>query len=105
MSTEITQFENKYLATMAAIQNVAKQEKFYADKVKELKAELEVAMDQYEIKSIDNDFLKITRVAESTVKTIDLKALLADEPALYGELLEDYPKVTNRKAYLKFTVK
>jgi hypothetical protein len=27
------------------------------------------------------------------------------EPKLYAELLEDYPKVTNKKSYLTFKVK
>jgi hypothetical protein len=102
---EVQAFENKYLALMAEIATLHKQEKELAAKNKELKADLEKAMDEYNIKSIDNEFLKITRVEASSSTSIDLKALQKKEPALYGELLEDYPKVTNRKAYVKFTVK
>lgn len=90
---------------MKNIALLEKQVKDLQNKQKTLKADLEKAMDEYNIKSIDNEYLKITRVAESTSTSIDLKALQKKEPALYGELLEDYPKVTTRKAYVKITVK
>jgi len=105
MSNELTVFENKYMAVMANIALLEKQVKEITEKQKSLKAELEAAMDEYNIKSIDNEYLKITRVAESTSTSIDLKALQKKEQALYRELLEDYPKVTVRKAYVKITVK
>lgn len=105
MSNEVTQFENKYLAVMAEIASMAKQEKVLAEKNKKLKAVLEKAMEEHGVASIDNEFLKITRVAASSSTSLDIKKLQAVEPKLYGELLEDYPKVTNRKSYVKFTVK
>lgn len=105
MSNEVAQFENKFLPIMVQVATMEKHAKELTEKVKDMKAELEAAMDQHDIKSIDNDFLKITRVAESTSKSIDLKKLETVEPSLYGELLEDYPKVTNRKAHVKFKVK
>jgi len=103
--SNVTSFENKYLAVMAEIQALTKQEKEYAAKVKDLKVGLEKAMDEHNIKSIDNEFLKITRVAPSESTSIDLKAMKEKEPDLHEELLEDYPKVTKRKAYVRFTVK
>jgi len=105
MSNEVTVFENKYLGLMQSIALLDKQEKELAAKNKQMKAELEKAMNEYNIKSIDNEFLKITRVEESKSTSIDLKKLQKQEPALYGELLEDYPKVTVRKAHVKFAVK
>ncbi|MGD6964509.1 hypothetical protein ACQCVB_20100 [Fictibacillus phosphorivorans] len=105
MSTEVAKFENKYMQAMVHIAIMEKQSKEMADKVKVAKEELEAAMNEYNIKSIDNEFLKITRVEASSSTSIDLKKLLEKEPKLHGELLEDYPKVTNRKAHVKFTVK
>ena len=93
---------------MAVMENIAlleKQVKDLQDKQKALKAELEKAMDEYNIQSIDNEFVKITRVEASESKTIDLNKLQEKEPDLYNELLEDYPKITKRKAYVKITVK
>lgn len=105
MTTEVAKFENKYLAVMTAIAFHAQQEKELAAKTKQLKLDLENAMDEHGIKSIDNDLLKITRIEASSSTSIDLKELQKKEPKLYGELLEDYPKVTNRKASVRFTVK
>lgn len=105
MTNEIQVFENKYLAVMANIALLDKQVKEMQEQQKALKADLEKAMNEYEIKSIDNEYLKITRVEESTSTSIDLKALQKKEPALYGELLEDYPKVTVKKAHVRITVK
>lgn len=102
---ELIQFENKFLPTMIQVATMEKHAKELTEKVKTMKAELEAAMDQYDIKSIDNDFLKINRVEASSSTSIDMKKLQEKEPALYGELLQDYPKVTNKKAYLTFKVK
>jgi|SRR5690625_2118439 len=105
MTNELQAFENKYMTAMAELQRLTKAKKEMESLEKEIKAVLEKAMDKHNIKSIDNDYLKITRVEASSSTSIDLKALKEKEPALHGELLEDYPKVTNRRAYLKFTVK
>lgn len=105
MSNEVAVFENKYMAVMANIALLEKQVKEMQEQQKALKAKLEGAMDEHGIKSIDNEYLKITRVAASTFKSIDLKKLQEKEPKLYGELLEDYPKVSNRKAYVQIKVK
>lgn len=105
MSTEVKEFENKYLQTMIQISILEKQSKDLVEQAKKVKADLEIAMDQHDIKSIDNDYIKVTRVAGSTSESIDLKQLEAEEPKLYKELLKDYTKVTNRKAHVKISVK
>lgn len=105
MSNELKAFENKHLAIMVELQRLIKAKKEMEKVEKEIKAELEKAMDEHNIKSIDNEFIKITRVEAVSTFSIDLKALQTKEPALYGELLEDYPKVTHRKASVRFTVK
>lgn len=103
--TEMTPFENKYMQVMADIQALTKQEKELTQQTKDLKADLEKAMDEHNIKSIDNEFLKITRVGPSETTSIDIKKMKEKEPDLHEELLADYPKVTKRKAYVRFTVK
>lgn len=105
MSNEVKVFETKYMAVMANIALLEKQVKEMQEKQKALKADLESAMNEFGIKSIDNDYLKIIRVEESTSTSIDLKALQKKEPKLYGELLEDYPKTTVKKAHVRITVK
>lgn len=105
MSNEMTVFENQYLAQMANYALLETQIKDATAKKNELKAQLEDAMDQYDIKSIDNEYLKATRVAASSSTSIDLEVLAEKEPKLHGELLEDYPKTTNRKESIRITVK
>lgn len=102
---EVQVFEQQHMQVFQQLADITKQKKLIEDQEKKVKADLEKAMDAYGIKSIDNRFLKITRVNGSTSTSIDLKALEKEEPKLYAELLEDYPKVTNRKAYLTFKVK
>lgn len=102
---EVQVFEQQHMQVFQQLADITKQKKMIEDQEKKVKADLEKAMDAYGIKSIDNRFLKITRVNGSTSTSIDLKALEKEEPKLYAELLEDYPKVTNRKAYLTFKVK
>lgn len=103
--TQIQVFENQHMQVFQQLAQVTKTKKELEEQEKKFKEQLEKAMDEHGIKSIDNQYLKITRVAESSSKSIDLKALEKEEPKLYGELLEDYPKVTNKKAYLTFKVK
>lgn len=102
---EIQVFENQYMEVFKELSNVTKTKKELEEQEKKIKANLQKAMDAYDIKSIDNQYIKITRVNGSTSTSIDLKALEKEEPELYAELLEDYPKVTNRKPYLTFKVK
>lgn len=105
MSNEVQVFENKYLAQMQQLQQLVSQKKELEKIEKNIKKELEQAMDEHNIKSIDNEFLKITRVEASESVSIDLATMKKKEPDLYDDLLEDYPKVTKRKAYVRFTVK
>jgi len=103
--TELQVFENQHIQVFQQLSEITKTKKQLEDQEKNVKEQLEKAMDEHGIKSIDNQYLKITRVSASTSTSIDLKSLEKEEPKLYGELLEDYPKVTNKKAYLTFKVK
>lgn len=98
-------FEAHHVEAFQKLSEITKTKKNLENQEKQLKENLEKAMDEHGIKSIDNQFLKITRVGESKSKSIDLKALENEEPKLYGELMQDYPKETVRKAHVKFTVK
>lgn len=127
---ELQAFEQQNLQVFKDISQITAQRKALEKQEKDIKAQLEEAMLEHEIKSIDNEYIKITRVKASEtvsvdlkeleekeietfdelmedypVRTIDLKQLEAAEPELYGELVEDYPKVSSRKAHLRFEVK
>src|SRR5690625_270481 len=103
--TNITLFENKYLSKMQQLQTLVQQKKELDKVEKDIKKELEEAMDKHNIKSIDNEYLKITRVDASETTSINLREVQKKEPELYNDLLEDYPQVRKRKAYVRFMVK
>lgn len=104
---ELQVFEEKYLAVMKGLADATIQKKRLEEQEKNFKKQLEKVMDEYGIKSIDNQFLKIVRVAGSEGKqTIDLDKMQKEEPELFEELLADYPKTSGaRKASIRFDVK
>lgn len=102
---EIVAFNNQYLQAFQKLSEITKQKKQLEEDENSAKKILEKVMDEHNIKSIDNQFMKITRVNGSTSTSVDLKELEKKEPELYKELLEDYPKTTTKKAYLTFSVK
>lgn len=104
-NNEVQVFEQQHMQVFKQLADITKAKKQIEEQEKKVKADLEKAMDAYDIKSIDNQFLKITRVNGSTSTSVDLKAMEEKEPKLYAELLEDYPKVTTKKSYLTFKVK
>lgn len=127
---ELQKFEEQNLQVFKDISSLNTQIKELQAEEKAIKAQLEEAMQEHDIKSIDNDYIRITFVDESEtvkldlkemenkepetfeelmedypVKSIDLKRLEAAEPELHEELIADYPKVSKRKAHLRFKVK
>lgn len=100
-------FERQYLAVMQSLSNLTKQKKTLEEQEKQIKDRLEKVMDALGIKSVENDLLKITRVAASAGKqTVDLDKLQKEEPKLFDDLLADYPKTTGaKKAFVRFDVK
>lgn len=52
-----------------------------------------------------DDIITISYIKASKSTSIDLKQLELKEPILYNDLLNDYPKVTSRKASYKYTFK
>lgn len=102
---EVALFEQQYLAVFQQLQQIKVAKTTLEKQEKEAKEKLEKAMSEYGIKSIKNDYITISYVEGSTTEAIDLAALKEKEPELYEELLNDYKKVTSKKAYVKFLVK
>ena len=104
---EVALFDEQYLPAFKCLSELIKQKKDLEKQEKEIKKKLEAAMDEYAIRSVENEFIKITRVeANPGNPTVDLDAMKKEEPKLFGELCADYPKTSGKKkAYVKFTVK
>lgn len=66
-----------------------------------LKEKLLKAMQEFNIKSFQNDYIKLTYIAPTTRESIDSKALKANEP----EIAKKYLRVSEVKASVKVEVK
>ena len=105
MSYSIQEFESKYLQDFKQLRLLEEEKKKLDELSKEAKSKLLDAMLEAEIKSIDNDFIKIMVTNPSESVSIDLKEFQKKEPVAYAELLEDYPKITKRSESLRITLK
>ncbi|MFL2104165.1 siphovirus Gp157 family protein [Mycobacteroides abscessus] len=105
MENEMTQFEKNHLVYFQQLAGLTAQKKSLEKQEKEVKSQIQSSMEAYDIQSIDNEFIKITYVESKPSVSIDLAAVKKKEPSLHEDLLKDYPKVTERKPYLKFTVR
>lgn len=72
---------------------------------KEVKSELLEAMEKHGIKSIDNDYVKITYVGQSVTIGVDLKAMQLEDPKLYSKISKKFSKETVKKPYIRITTK
>ena len=57
------------------------------------------------IASVDNEYVKISHIPETESVSLDTKALRADNPELFSDLMDKYNKRTKKKAYVRITVK
>lgn len=105
MANELERFNERALSVMADIAAFAKQKSDIEAKDKALRDELLNLCEEYGVESVDNQYVKITYVKGSESVSIDLKKLQGNEPDLYSELLEDYPKKTVRKPYMRIVAK
>lgn len=106
-ANEVALFNSQYLAVFGQLAAMTTMKKTLEAQEKAVKAQIQAAMDKFGIKSIDNEFIKITRIAAGADKqTVDLDAFKEAEPEEYADLLKDYPKTVKGKAgYVRFDVK
>lgn len=102
---DITLFNNNYLATMQKYADLERTIKELTETKEKVRADIQKAMEEYNIRSIDNDIVKLTIVAPSVTTTIDTKAIRLTDPDTYEDLLEKYPKVTERRQSLRVNIK
>lgn len=104
---EVALFDSKYIVVFKQLADLTTTKKKIEEEEKKVKASIQKAMDDFNIKSIDNSFIKITRVPAGKNKvTVDLDAFQTAEPEEYAALLADYPKTVKGKAeYVMFKAK
>lgn len=105
MNYSIQEFEERNLDLFNQVKEIERKRKYLDEISRTVKGKLLDAMLENEIKSIDNDFIKVVVTNPSETVSIDLKAFQKNEPVAYAELLEDYPKITKRSESLRITIK
>ena len=97
----LAEFKGNQLTVLQAIVSLIQQKKAMEDEEEKLKAKLKEAMELYGIKKFSSEVLDITYVAETTSVSIDSAKLKKKYPDIAAEC----SKTSNKKAYIKVTVK
>ena len=98
---EMIAFESKAAAIIKSIADIASKKKELDEQDKEMRKQLEKAMDQFAIKSFENDLVKITYVEPTTTTSVDSAKLKKNHPDVYAEC----SKVSEVKGSVRITVK
>lgn len=94
-------FQEQQLTVLNSIAGLIQAKKDLEAKESELKVKLQDAMEAYGIKKFTSDILDITYVAATKAESIDSTKLKAKYPQIAAECV----KVSNRKAYIKVSLK
>ena len=101
MDTDVAQFQSTVPQVIAQITNLIRMKKALDDQEKLLKQELVKAMERCDIKSFENDNIKMVYVAPTTRSTIDSTRLKKEHP----DIVEKYSKVSEVSASVRVTLK
>ena len=99
--TEVVVFESKAASVIQAIKDITVQKKALEEQEKKMRTELETAMEQYNVKSFENEFIKVTYVEPTTRTSVDSAKLKKKYPSVF----EECSKTSEVKASIKITVK
>lgn len=101
VSDELVGFESAVPDTLQKITSLMRLKKELDEQEKTLKQKLVQAMEAYNIKSFENEDIKMTYVAPTTRSSLDSAKLKKDHPAI----AEQYTKVSDVAASVRVTVK
>jgi len=93
--------EQQKMAVIKRIADICTAKKQLEEQEKELKDKLKEAMEQFGVKSLDNDVLKITYIAATTANSIDSAKL----KKLHPDIAAECTKTSAKSAYIKVEVK
>lgn len=99
--TALQVFQQGQVTVLKEIANIVTQKKKLEDQEKKLKEKLQEAMEKCNIKKFESDVLNITYVAPTTATSIDSAKLKKKYPKIAAEC----SKTSNKKAYVKVSVK
>ena len=99
--TEIISLDQKVPEVIKAITDIVTQKKQLEEQEKVMREKLQTVMEQCNVKSFENEYVKFTYVAATERKSIDSTRLKKEHP----EIAEAYQKVSPVKASVKIEVK
>ena len=99
--TELDVIKDAVPDVLQAITDITVQKKKLDEQEKLMKKKLQEAMEQFGVKSFENEYVKFVYVAPTTRTTLDSAKLKEDHP----ELVEQYLKTSNVSASVRITVK
>lgn len=94
-------FESKAEVAIRTIASIAGQKKALDEQDQQMRKQLEKVMNECNVKSFENDLIKITYIEPTTRETVDTKRLKEEQP----EIAEKYTKVSKVKGSTRITVK
>ncbi|MDD3049749.1 MAG: hypothetical protein PHR06_01235 [Candidatus Cloacimonetes bacterium] len=100
-TTELEVFQNKTATVIKAIAEIVIQKKHLEEQEKLMKEKLQAAMEQFSIKSFDNELIKVTYMNESVRNSVDSAKLKKKYPDIAAEC----NKTSNVKAFVKIEAK
>lgn len=93
--------EQQQMAVIQKIADICTAKKQLEAQEKDLKDKLKEAMEQYGVKSLDNDILKITYIAATTATSIDSPKLKKK----YPDIASECSKTSAKSSYIKVELK
>ena len=98
---EVVTLDQKVPQAIKAMTDLLTQQKAIEKQVDDMREVIKTAMEQYDVKSFENDNIKMTYIAPTERKSIDSTRLKKEHP----EIAEAYQKVSPVKASVKIEIK
>lgn len=99
--TQMEVFQNKAAMVIREIAGISAQKKALEARDKTMREQLEKVMEEFGVKSFENELIKLTYTEPTTRESIDSAKLKKELP----EVAAKYTKVTNVKGSVRITVK
>lgn len=90
-SQKLVAFQSKATAIMQTIANISRQKDALDAQDKEMRTQLQAAMEEYGVDKFKNDVVSLTYVKPSVRSSVDEKKLLAKFPEAYAACLKESP--------------
>ena len=99
--TDVVTLDQKVPQAIKAMTDMLTQQKKLEQQISDMREVIKSAMEQYDVKSFENDAVKITYIAPTERKSVDTARLKKEHP----EIAEAYQKISPVKSSVKIEIK